>query len=389
MNSAGGYSSQFEWGERAQLAWDTLLMRPATGIPSWMVHVMDVPFIEAMTGRSPGDYVRDPDSVYLAFQQLAGVCFIDQYMPNNPLSMGEAGYESATPRKAATGADRIVLDGMAIDSPEAVVEHMEQVRFPRQAAEIAAFDPDDAERIEALIQSERAVQQRFGANLLKGPYNGFQRVPGFHYSDYGYEHYFTAYALYPEVMERDFAQQADLAVLTNRAAARAIHDGGLPPLIRLDQDMAGARGTMVDTRSLERIWFPHFARTIQPFLDADIRPIWHCDGNLMAMVPGLIEAGIGGFQGFQYECGMDYTRICGMTDRNGDGLLMIAGVSVSDTLPHGTPRDVADQLKWLVANGPSRGLLLGASSSVTPATDHDNIKALIEGLHYYREHGRP
>jgi predicted dehydrogenase len=42
-----------------------------------------------------------------------------------------------------------------------------------------------------------------------------------------------------------------------------------------------------------------------------------------------------------------------------------------------------------VENGPKQGLFLGASSSITPGTKRENIKALIEGLKYYREHGRP
>jgi len=68
--------------------------------------------------------------------------------------------------------------------------------------------------------------------------------------------------------------------------------------------------------------------------------IWHCDGNLMDMVPRLLEVGIRGFQGFQYEDGMDYEKICRMKDREGRDLIIIAGVSVTRTLPHGTPADV-------------------------------------------------
>ena len=126
-----------------------------------------------------------------------------------------------------------------------------------------------------------------------------------------------------------------------------------------------------------------------PLLNAGIRCIWHCDGNLMAVVPRLLEAGVGGFQGFQYEDGMDYVSICRMKDRGGGPLLIMAGVSTSRTLPHGTRQDVIDQLNWLAACGPRRGLFLGPSSSVVPGTNRENIRAMIEGLHYYRTHGRP
>jgi len=378
-----------EWGERAQLAWDTILMKPPTGIPTWIIHVMDVPFVEQITGHAPGDFFRDPDTVYLAFQRLAGSCFIDQYIPSNPLTMGEGGYESSTERKATTGLKKFVLDGLEINSPEAVVEHLERFVFPRQTAAIESFDPGETAWIEALIANERAIQKRFGNDLLKGPSaRGFQDFPTLRYFQYGYENYLMAYALYPEVMERDFAQQADLAALRNRVAARALVENGLPPILRLDHDMADSRGTLVDIKTLDAMWFPHFARAIEPLLDAGLRLIWHCDGNLMAMVPRLLEVGLGGFQGFQYEDGMDYEKICRMTDRNGEPLFIIGGVSVTRTLPQGTPSDVANELKWLVENGPERGLMLGCSSSVAPRTKHENIIALMEGLNYYREQGR-
>ena len=60
------------------------------------------------------------------------------------------------------------------------------------------------------------------------------------------------------------------------------------------------------------------------------------DGNLMRLVPRLLECGINGFQGFQYEDGMDYLKICAMKARDGTDLIIMAGVSVTRTLPLGT-----------------------------------------------------
>jgi hypothetical protein len=371
------------------MALDVIEGKSTRGIPAWLVHVMDIPFMEDMTGHAPGDFQRDPDKVYLAFGKLAGVCYIDQYIPDNPLTMGHAGFDEHASRTMTTGAGIVELDGIQIDSPESVIEHMERVVFPRRERRMAEFNPDDPAVIEQLIAQECAVQRRFGFNMLKGPFmDGFQSFPIFHNYVYGYENYFMAYGAYPEVMERDFRQAADLAVLENRAAARAIIEGGLPRLVRLDYDMADSRGMLVSMKSLDQIWFPHFARAIRPFLDAGVRLIWHCDGNLSEMLPRLIAVGITGFQGFQYEDHMDYERICRMTDRDGNPLFILAGVSVTRTLPMGTKEDVVGELKWLVEHGPRTGFMLGASSSIVPGTPHENIKALMEGLNYYRQHGR-
>ena len=116
--------------------------------------------------------------------------------------------------------------------------------------------------------------------------------------------------------------------------------------------------------------------------------IWHCDGNLMDLVPRLLDVGIRGFQGFQYEDGMDYEKICKMKTKDGEPLVIVGGVSVTRTLPMGTPSDVKREIDWLVDNGPETGLFLAGSSSIAPGVPWENIQTMVEGLRYYREHGR-
>lgn len=389
MTAVSGFA-QFadQWQANARLALDTIAMRPTPGIGAWMLNAMQWSHLETLSGNPPGSYPLDPVRVYRDFSLHAGVCFIDQWIPENPLSMKEQGYDENAPRGATTGAEQIIRDGMEIDSPEAVVEHMETHLLPQWQQWRRDLEANVEQEVRQRIAGEVGVQQLLGMSILKGPYDGFQALPGFLYGHYGYANYFMAYALYPEVIERGFAICADACAVYNRIAARAIIEGNLPRLVRLDHDMADSRGTLVDVKTLDALWLPHFVRAIQPFHDAGIRLIWHCDGNLMAMVPRLLEAGIGGFQGFQYEDGMDYERICTMTARNGGPLLIIAGVSVTTTLPHGTPDDIKRQLAWLVEKGPPVGLMLGGSSSIAPGVPLENMRTLIEGLAYYRSHGR-
>jgi len=368
----------------AQLALDTILQKPTKGIPSWLLHVMEWEHIERIAGTEPGSYETRPEEVYIAMERNLGTCMLDQYICENPLSMRKTGFEDRA-RGATTGAEEITLDGMVIDSPEAVVEHMERFAFP--SLESAAENYDEDARVKRVIENENAIQEKLGPTILKCPY-AVIAMPGFAYGTYGYVNYFSAYALYPEVFEKHFALQADLALGNNRAAARAFQEAGLPPFSRLDHDMADSRGTLVSVESLDRIWFPQLARCLEPVLRAGVRMIWHCDGNLMQMVPRLLEVGLHGFQGFQYEDGMDYEKICRMKTRAGDDLLIIAGVSVTRTLPMGTPADVRREMEFLVEHGPKTGLLLGASSSITPGVPWENIQTLWDGLIYYRDHGR-
>lgn len=377
--------------ENALLALDTIHQKPTKGIPSWLINPMEHRIIDRLAGVPEGSYKRRPIETYLNMQKNIGACMIDQWIPDNPLSMGAHGYESGTQKTATTGQEQIVRDGIVIDSPEAVVAHLEQKVFPQLRQEIEAWNQDAGSmgknKCQQIQNNEETTQLLLGPGILKVP-NGCTPFPGLRYGAYGYENYFMAYALYPEIMERDFSLQADRDVQVNRAVARAYTEGELPPLDRLDHDMADSRGTLVDIKSLDKIWFPHFARAIAPMLKGGIKLIWHCDGNLMKMVPRLLEAGLVGFQGFQYEDGMDYEKICRMKTREGAPLFIIAGVSVTRTLPFGKPEDVRREMKWLVEQGPKTGLFLGGSSSIAPGVPWENMKTFVEGLNYCRQHGR-
>ena len=105
--------SEFEdkWQANARLALDTIAMRPTQGIPSWVLNDMQWSHLETLSGNPPGSYEKDPVRVYREFQLKIGTCFIDQWIPDNPLSMKDQGYESNTQRGATTGAEEIILDG--------------------------------------------------------------------------------------------------------------------------------------------------------------------------------------------------------------------------------------------------------------------------------------
>ena len=372
--------------ENAALAYAAINREPAKGIPVFLLHIMEHEIIERLAGTPEGSYIKNPHETYFKMQNNIGVCMIDQYLPDNPLSMDKTGYLGNAGN--TTGADKIYADGMLIESPEDVAAHLEKYTIPGLINAIGSFGEDDETAIiKSVIENETQIQNEIGPEILKSGY-GHISFPPFLYYLYGYEYYFSAYALYPEIIDRVFTLQGDLAYLRNKAAVKAYMQAGLPLYHRLDHDMADGKGVLVDVKTLERAWVPAFIKAISPAVEADFALLWHCDGNLMQLIPYLLEAGVNGFQGFQYEYGMDYKYICNLKAKNGKSMVIEAGVSVTRELPMGTPDDVKRQLKELVEYGPETGLFLGMSSSCVPGTPYKNILAAIEGMKYYREHGR-
>jgi len=339
--------------------------------------------LAAKNGMENPDYVNNPKEVFRRSMLEIGWDMCDQWIPYNSLTMGEAGYEHGS-FSATTGPKEIIKDGIRIEEPEDVVEHLEQFVFPELQEQIDNFDEEA--KIREIGLNEYQQQMEIGLEILKTGYD-FAKLPYMRYHGYGYEAYFCAYVLYQDVIEKDFKLQAELYRKLNAAAAKAYKRYNFPKLFRLAHDMTDSRGTIADVKSMDRIYFPYLDYCLQPLLkETDVRLIWHCDGNIMPMVPRLLDIGIRGFQGFQYEDGVDFAKFCKMRDKNGRPLLMWAGSSVTTTLPHGTPADVRAELDYLVEVHGDTALMLGCSSSVVPGTPSANIDALIDRLWYYKKH---
>ena len=371
------------FSQNAQLAFDTIMQKQTDGIPIGLFHIMEHSVIEQLAGSERGSYIKDPNSVYVRMLNNVGVNMVDQYLAENPLSMSETGLESHE-MGSTTGGD-CIIDGIKISSPEDTAMHMEQYLFPSLEKQIREFDEQAV--VLSIKQEMSKKEERLGSDILACGY-GHLEFPKLLYTLYGYENYFSCYALYPELMEKLFSLQADYSIKHNQAVVKAYKAYGYPLFMRLDHDMADGRGTLCSIKSLEKYWLDNFRRSIKPALDAGFRMIWHCDGNLMKLIPYLIECGIKGFQGFQYEDGMDYKNICGYKAADGSDLIIMAGVSVTRTLPFGTPDDVAREIRFLVDNGPKSGLFLSTSSTCVPGTPWENIKTMVEGMQYYKNKKR-
>lgn len=357
-----------------------------SGYPTVAMNLMEHRELERMaarTGMADPQYKKNPRQVYKAAQMAMGACTCDQWIPENPLEMGDHGYEGGS-FNATTGNHTIVVDGISIEEPEDVVEHLETIVFPRLEKAIAEFDTE--KRIRQIGLSEYAQQKEMGLELLKTGY-GYISFPVFDYYIYGYENYFCAYQLYEDVIDRHFALQAELCRRNNDAAAKAILRYDLPRLFRLDHDITDSRSTLVDINSMDRIWFPRVDYSLAPVQEqTDMRLIWHCDGNIMPLVPRLLEIGIRGFQGFQYECGVDFAELCKLRGKDGRPLFFVVGSSVTTTLPHGTPEDIKNELAYFVQVHGDSALTLGTSSSIAPGVPPKNLDMLIDCLAYYRTH---
>ena len=205
------------------------------------------------------------------------------------------------------------------------------------------------------------------------------------YFEYGYEAFLAAVALYPEEIGRIYWEDSIRARERNRVVVRLMREYGMPPMLFCGQDICVNRGPMVDPVYLRTHFWPYVKISIAPLVEAGIRVIHHCDGNVMPLVDDMIGAGFSGFQGFQYECGVDPRELRKRRSLLGEVPLLLGGLSVTRTLPFGTPAEVADEVDYcLDCSDGGKGFFLFTSNVTGVEVPPANIEAAYRHLAAWR-----
>lgn len=263
-------------------------------------------------------------------------------------------------------------------SPEDVRDYVAALSAPD--AVVAAFDESAITKQYVRVVAEG---QRECEDTLWIP-NGVHRhcVVFDHCGRFGYENYVMALALYPEVMERLFAHDAERAFLVNCAVAKATAEHGLVPVVWTGTDVCDNRGPFVKPEIMEKIYFPHLERALSPLREASITTIWHSDGYITPIASALLEAGVDGFQGLQekIDTRIDVSELDTLRTLDGRRPVFVGSISSTTTMPFGTPGDVRKEVnRWrdfaLTRGG---GVLLNFSSSLGPEVPESNIRAFYE-----------
>jgi hypothetical protein len=311
-----------------------------------------------LVALSPHEYLRNPAADLIRANRALGIdCMVDPIIPTEldqvrTAETLESSFENVEPEDLVAVAERI----------------------PQSAAEVLAAFDGAAE--EARLRAHLAGRKELFGDIVAVP-NFWESVPDFHlYSVYGYRSYFEAVALYPEAVGRIYWRDAVLARTRNGIVVRLIGELGLPPLLFTGGDICNNRGSMCSVAFLREHYFPHERFAMEPLVEAGIRVVRHCDGDVTGLVEDFLDVGCSGFQGFQHECGVDLASIGRLRSSRGERLLFFTGMNVTRTLPFGTPEEVCSEVdRAFAATDGGRGLFLFTSSSIGPEVPLENVVA--------------
>ncbi len=148
----------------------------------------------------------------------------------------------------------------------------------------------------------------------------------------------------------------------------------------VDGDDVGTQNSMMMSPALWRRYLkPRYAKMIREIKKRGAKAHFHSDGWIEPIIPDLVEIGVDILNPVQPES-MDPAKIKGLY---GDRLCFDGTISIQRTMPHGTPEDVAKEVKGRIRTLGPTGLILGPSHDMQPDVPIKNILTLYETAKKY------
>ncbi len=193
----------------------------------------------------------------------------------------------------------------------------------------------------------------------------------------GYEQFLMDMIERPSWAECLLQRLADQNMVKAVAFARAGAD-----LIRCGDDVANQNTLMFSPDMWRGTMHSRWAavwRAVKEIHPA-ARVWYHSDGNVIDIVPDLVDAGLDILNPVQPEC-LDADAIHA---EFGDRLTFDGCIGTQSTMPHGTPDEVRARVKEVIDRyGSNGGLMIAPTHILEPEVPIENIDAMVEACREY------
>lgn len=188
----------------------------------------------------------------------------------------------------------------------------------------------------------------------------------------GMERFLEDMVVFPEMCE---ALLERICVIREEMARRYAAAGC--DMLALGDDVGTQIGMMFSPAKWEAMMKPRLARVIgaAKAVKPDMLIAYHSDGDVVRVIPGLIEAGVEVLNPIQPEC-MD---IYALKREYGDRLSFWGGVGTQSTMPFGAAADVRAACERLIGEiGAGGGYYLAPTHVLEPEVPYENIETMIK-----------
>jgi uroporphyrinogen decarboxylase len=218
-----------------------------------------------------------------------------------------------------------------------------------------------------MIEAQDAVRRCRGEALVLCPgYNGiFERA----WQLTGFEEFMTGLSLYPDLIDKLLDDITEFKVETARQVVAAGFKCG-----HTGDDFGAQSGLLMSPATWRRFFRPRLQRVWDVYKQAGLPVIHHSCGNVISLIPDMIEMGLDMLEPIQPVMDLD-----GLKREFGRHLSFWGGIDTQRILPYGTPDEVRRHTTEVIDTlGAGGGLLIAPSQEIMSDVPVENIVALVE-----------
>ena len=245
-------------------------------------------------------------------------------------------------------------------------------------------DPSDPALIDGLEAEARAYHEQGYAvildSLCAGLFEMCCRVRG-------YEQFYADLAMEPELAHALLERFVEQKIGFYRLAAEKL--GPYVQFVREGDDMAGQESLLMSPRMYGDFMKPKHKRLFDAQKELFPPPFYcffHSDGAIMNLLPHFVEIGVDILNPVQLTAqGMDADVLKREFGR--DLVFWGGGVNTQGVLPHGTPAEVAEDVRRRIRQlGPGGGYVFGTVHNIQDDVSPENVMAMLQAFRELREY---
>jgi uroporphyrinogen decarboxylase len=151
-------------------------------------------------------------------------------------------------------------------------------------------------------------------------------------------------------------------------------------IIKLGDDLGAQTGMMINPNIYRKYFKPRMKILINKLKKRGVYIFYHSDGDIRQIIPDLIDIGVDILNPIQPEC-MDPGEVKRLY---GDKLTLHGTISVQETLPFGSKKDVIKEVKKRIEEcSYGGGLIIAPSNRITPDVPIENVLTLYSAAIRY------
>ncbi len=237
---------------------------------------------------------------------------------------------------------------------------------------VDAYQPPDPDRPELYFEAEKTIKAYKDEYWIVGV--TVTTIFETAWALRGFEKLLTDLSLAPDLAD----QILEIPYQYHLTAAKTLTKLGVD-MIWLGDDVGAQDGMIISPKMWRKFLKPRMAEFIKELktINPNVKVAYHSDGNIINIIPDLIEIGLDVLNPIQPAC-MDPSQI---KKAFGDHLCFWGSIDEQHTLPFGSPNDVRNEvINRIETLGKNGGLILGPTHHIQLDTPLENFWAMVKTI---------